>query len=134
MNNSYFYNNSANYGGVIYNNGKYTTIVKSNFINSTAEKGGAIFNNHRNDLNIYESQFIENIADIHGGTIYILDGVMLINNIKFIGNRAIDGSAIFNNLSDLTFSNNLFKDNVAEEGVLFHINMVETLVEIYSME
>lgn len=127
---STFSNNSANYGGSIFNEGYASpSISDSTFSGSSALYfGGAIFNNgeHGNSSPVItNSTFNGNSASI-GGAIYN-DGLNggssrpTISNSTFSGNSASDkGGAVYNDgrngTSSPTISNSTFSGNSAKEG------------------
>ena len=144
-----FINNSAEYGGAIYAHGK-VLIDGSEFKGNSAIYGGAIFNHNYQfihpatdyynnfkpdlidplvfvrNLTVLNSKFADNNANISGGAILSMGGV--ISNTEFTNNHAATGGAIYveeyyNIISDeipkeyyfeyfvITDSNNLTKVN-----------------------
>ncbi len=106
---SNFYNNSANDGGAIWNDGIVTEFEGNTFNNNTASQlhvenienanttitqysglGGAIYTNK--DLTVDNSEFTENNAATGGGAIYnnynIVDSNLTVKNSKFTNNTA----------------------------------------------
>lgn len=106
---STFYNNSANDGGAIWNDGIVTEFEGNTFNNNTASQlhvenienanttitqysglGGAIYTNK--DLTVDNSEFTENNAATGGGAIYnnynIVDSNLTVKNSKFTNNTA----------------------------------------------
>ena len=97
---SLFTNNSANYGGGIFfhNSGNYN-IQSSSFFKNSAIFGGAILSSSDDEesvscVNIYASNFTDNLADRSGGAIYS-DARFIISNSNFINNAANLASAVY---------------------------------------
>ncbi|MBZ9571168.1 hypothetical protein KQY27_06395, partial [Methanobrevibacter sp. TMH8] len=113
-----FINNSASYGGAIYNEGTDQSIINCNFINNTAKtgSGGAIYNDCNPNQSIINSTFINNNATNNGGAIYNGGNInQCIIGSTFINNTAKAGSggAVYNNddgcnqsIINSTFTNN----------------------------
>ena len=108
-----FVNNFANHGGVIYANNCQLTINSSNFNLGIAEHGGVIYSIN-SKVNIHNSNFTDNIAD-YGGVIQA-NGEVIISYSNFINNDADYGGAIFSNCSELTLNDSLFENNTALYG------------------
>ncbi|MGL4669017.1 MAG: hypothetical protein ACRCVG_00265 [Methanobacteriaceae archaeon] len=112
---SFFYNNSINYGtggGVIYNYIGKIIIFGCVFDNNSAmNRGGAIYN-QKGEFNISDSFFYNNSAVYYGGgAIYNPNGTFNISGCVFDNNFAFNfGGAIFNgglvNISGCVFDNN----------------------------
>jgi autotransporter family porin len=110
--------NKYSLGGAIYNYGNLTIENKNSFTNNTASYGGAIFNSHNTSimfLNISNSTFTSNNAN-NGGAIWN-EGNLVINNSSFTGNvanerdnNAMGGGAISNE-GTLTITESNFKNN-----------------------
>jgi predicted outer membrane repeat protein len=91
--NTIFTNNTATYGGAIYNFASMN-IINSTFNNNSASNGGAIFNH--GSMVIDGSSFIDNTASDSGGAIILLNATdTTINNTIFKNNIADLGSAIY---------------------------------------
>jgi len=96
-------------GGAIDNYG--TVTVNSNtFINNSAQYGGAIFNAYGSTLNVIESTFIDNRGFFGGGGIYDAEGTSTVTDSTFTNNLADYGGAIYTygtvTVSDSTFTGN----------------------------
>ena len=96
-------------GGAIDNYG--TVTVNSNtFINNSAQYGGAIFNAYGSTLNVIESTFIDNRGFFGGGAIYDAEGTSTVTDSTFTNNLAGYGGAIYTygtvTVSDSTFTGN----------------------------
>jgi predicted outer membrane repeat protein len=96
-------------GGAIDNYG--TVTVNSNtFINNSATYGGAIFNAAGSTLNVIESTFTDNIGIFGGGAIYDAEGTSTVTGSTFTNNLAAYGGAIYTygtvTVSDSTFNGN----------------------------
>ncbi len=82
------YNTATNNGGAIYNDANgMTTITGCSLINNYAVDGGAIYNN--NNLNVVNSQLIDNHASNNGGAVYndVDTSSSAINFNQIIGNN-----------------------------------------------
>lgn len=115
--NSYFYNNSANEGGAIHNRGR-TAITGSTFetnrASSNSEKqGGAIHTEHAGRLDIINSTFNNNSAGRHGGAIYHnATNDTNLYNVTIVGNSASYGGGLYaNSGANITLRNSLIASN-----------------------
>jgi len=120
INNSYFENNSAKYGGAICNNNGDIRIKENNrFENNSAKYGGAIHDNE-GDITIKENnRFENNSAGYNGGAVYNYFGDILIKeNNSFENNSAgYNGGAVYNYFGDILIKeNNSFENNSAEDN------------------
>ena len=112
---STFSGNSAERGGAINNIGfGYLSISDSSFIVNSAEQGGAILNGAW--LSISDSTFSFNSADVAGGAIANGDyGELIISDSAFSGNSAEGHGAIANKeYGELSITNSSFSDNSAD--------------------
>ncbi len=112
---SIFSSNSAlmNAGGAvfIYSKGE---IIHCDFTDNSASIGGAI--DLRGDgATIFESAFSNNFATDEGGGIFLEGSNANFNNVNFIGNIAVKGSAIYKTSDAINFiiSNVIFESNRA---------------------
>lgn len=112
---------------------KKVTIKNVTFKNGYGVKGGAIMS-HKGILDIFDSNFLNNTADLggrevsygtitdRGGAIYVSGGVLNITRGYFEGNLAKDRGAAIDaylceaNFKDVTFKNNELKNN---SGTIF---------------
>ena len=106
--NSTFINNTADFGGAIYNIGNSSIIRNSKFTENNADsRGGAIYNSA--NITVAACNFTDNFASSNGGAIYNNLNMSLNNNIMR-GNIAGLGHMIYNNgrigILNLTFLNN----------------------------
>ena len=121
INNSDFENNSARYGGVIYNMRGDIRIGKNNrFENNSAEMyGGVIYNNQGNITIKNDNEFKNNYGVYNGGAIFNNIGEITINkDNKFENNSAsFSGGAIRNYEGKLKIykSKNIFKGNKPDD-------------------
>ena len=122
--NSSFVNNSAQSGGAIYSYGDFVvnlmTIDNSTFVNNSAHdsSGGAIWG-HFVNININDSNFVNNIAKDVGGSIYCMMGPVSAIDSNFISNSAESGGAIyyFGDYYDyIEISDSSFVNNSAQKG------------------
>ena len=117
LSNSNFTNNSANYGGAIYNyKASNFTVIKSTFVNNSAKYGGAILNMGVN-FTVVNSSFERNIVENAGGAIYNYNcSNFKIKFSSFVNNSAkTNAGAIFNDESNgFEIINSSFVSNVAK--------------------
>jgi len=112
--NSIFENNTAAKGGAINGEGSesYINVIDSIFQNNIADSyGGALASN--GEGNVAYSSFINNIAVLGGGAVYIWGNSHYITNSLFINNYATYGGAIINLYADLFLDNSHFNNNNA---------------------
>ena len=103
-------NDGINYGGAIYNNcwnGGSLTVINSTFDNNTALYGGAIYNSG-NSLSISHSNFSNNTGSA-GGAIYNY-GISAVSDCYFTDNDAYTGGGIYN-AGTFTLINSIFNKN-----------------------
>lgn len=113
----HFVNNSAGTGGAIYNYANDLNVTQSNFINnhaSSAWGGGAIYSTS-NIVILNSSNFTNNTSNGYGGAIMIYYGVkFIVENCEFKNNNGTYGGAISNFVaSNLTIRNSNFTNNNA---------------------
>jgi predicted outer membrane repeat protein len=95
VNNCTFLNNTVD--GAIYSNGTYCTINDTIFENNSASFGGAIYNDVGSSLTVNNSAFTNNKANADGGAIWN-EGLLTLTSNNLINNSAYnDDGAIFNN-------------------------------------
>ena len=123
--NSTFSDNSATYGGGIYNEGTLT-VTNSTFSGNSATYGGGIYN--QGTLTVTNSTFSGNTANTGGG-IYNY-GTLTVTNSTFSGNAATYGGGIYNQ-GTLTVTNSTFSGNAAttyggiyNQGTLNYANTI----------
>lgn len=108
-----FDENSAEYGGAIYNGAK---LVRCAFRRNSASEGGAIFNDH-SDLTIEYCIFIWNSADYGGAIENCNDINAILTNCVFSGNSAnLQGGALYKYNSRPTLTNCTFAGNSTLNG------------------
>jgi len=100
--NNTFVNNTALYGGVLFNIESGRKIVNNNFINNSATDGGAIFNGYQKAIEEYDITNPANNVNIYNNT--------------FLGNKATqNGAAIYNNNSvNVKIRLNIFQNNTSK--------------------
>jgi hypothetical protein len=111
--NSNLNNNSAVDGGAIINYFGTANIIKTAFRNNTAANGagGAIFNEFAGTLNITDSHFVKNTANLGGGVNNA--GELTITNSTLEQNTAnASGGGVFN-FNQATITNSTFSGNEA---------------------
>ena len=106
------------YAGALYNHGSIVTVDHVVFLNNTTGQptlpgeGGAILNN-QGTLTVNDCMFIGNSVQYSGeGGAIVSIGTLKVNGSTFIGNIAVDGSAIYS-LSGLTITDSTFTMNDA---------------------
>ena len=105
------------FGGAIYNNGKMD-IFKSEFSENSCERnGGTMIVLPDSKLSIEKSLFKENHAKVDGGVIYTM-GEINIEDSEFIDNSADSNAGVFDTTesSKLIISNSRFENNSAGTG------------------
>jgi len=128
INNLNIYNNSAGYGGAIYNTNSGTLIISNSklYNNSNTRSGGwntgggAIYNTNNAILDIDNSEFFENLAKGDGAVIQSYKANLTVNNSIFYNNTATAwGGAIFSEEAKVLINNSLFYNDNANNGVLY---------------
>jgi len=114
--NSYFKNNTAKHGGVIYFNAE-GSMKNCIFENNSATYGGVIYSNFKQ--NIDNSTFKSNYALSDGGVIYSINS-LFIQNSYFIDNYAKNNGGAIYNLGTLNSKNTQYQINKAKS--LLNIN------------
>ena len=111
-----FDENDAFDGGSVYFRGSNGLITYSDFTNNSAYYNGAIyFNSHFGEIDycLFENNTAANSSGALG---WVKKDNGIINNTKFIGNKAIDGGAIYvNEGNNLTIENSEFLKNSASD-------------------
>ena len=136
--NTYFSNNSAEYGGAIYNDGGESSqlIVNSTFTGNTSDvDGGAIYSDSFFDpisLTIAKSTFSENEASGYGGAVFTDGSDLTVAETIFFSNAASeDGGAIYGGNDILTVVGSTFYGNSANEngdgGAIYFSNDESTI-------
>ena len=126
-------NNSAKYGGAIFNGkkdkpGGYMIIENTVLTaNSSTIGGGAIFNASSRNLAVISHSSFENNTSYKGGAIYNISSLLTMSATLFDGNKAYDGGAIYRSdgillIEGLSDKKSLFKDNLADNcgGAIFN--------------
>lgn len=115
-----FINNTGGDGGAIRNNAN-SSIIGSTFINNTATGSGGAIYSYTGNLNVSDSNFINNIAlstGWGGGAIYTTSDTVMINNSNFTNNTSgfFGGAIMAQNGANFTILNSNFTDNHARYG------------------
>ena len=123
--NDYFANNSAMYGGAVYDNGDYSTFYNSTFVNNSAVYGGASYN-HGLGNSYFNVTFNNNIAKggdySNGGAIFNYGSLASFNFCEFVDNYADNmGGALYNSGHDVSTSNSTFSNNSAFKGGAIYV-------------
>ena len=124
---------SKNNGGAIYTDvdnlenkkvANSLNVINTEFNNCSSRFGGAILQLN-GKLNIEESKFINNNAQISGGAIYASTIDLNLKNSEFINNSAFkNGGAIYIELTNSTFDNTSFIGNEVENSSTTNPNTV----------
>ena len=131
INHSSFYNNSAEYGGVISSsNIQYVHIFSSEFYDNHASYGAVISRMSRNDILFNYSACYNNIA-INGSILYsVAGGNNTFISTNFFNNKADVGGLIYtisgrylNKVTNFnsTFTNCNLADNKGKKGLIYSI-------------
>ncbi len=110
-----FINNSAYWGGAIYNSAGTLNVVGCTFTGNTGPWGGAIRNND-GAISVTDSIFQDNYASNNGGAINSDQGYASIKGCTFINNNALNGGAIVNYFSTTNANFNRFFGDTATSG------------------
>ncbi|MDL2280893.1 autotransporter domain-containing protein [Selenomonadales bacterium OttesenSCG-928-I06] len=130
-----FIENTAAYGGGIYNYGTMDTIDKVSFAQNNADSGGGGIYNASTLSGLTEVIFTENKAGSWGGAIYNAAGsskINFLNTVSFIRNEAANGGAIYNYLGTIVSMNNVdFIENTADYGgAIYNYNIINDLNKV----
>ncbi|MDR3063064.1 MAG: right-handed parallel beta-helix repeat-containing protein, partial [Methanobrevibacter sp.] len=104
--NSNFTKNTGDYGAGVYNRAKNFLIDNCIFKDNYADNGGAIYQDENGTMNIKNSKFLNNIAEIGSG-IFLEHSKMNISNSEFISNNIYKGSNGIYNEDSNNYSTNL---------------------------
>ena len=113
---SYFENNVAKYGGAIFSNSK-STINNCIFVNNVATDGGSIYSNQAQT--IMNCTFKSNHAQNNGGALYN-NHTLLIENSNFFNNYALNNGGAIYNLGTLDSNNCQFQSNKAKSTLIIN--------------
>ncbi len=104
-----------NNGGAVNIYSGNPTFKSCEFDNNSATYGGAIYNSSDNIVNIINSNFNGNIATNEGGAIYNSSGNIAIKRSWFIGNSSKnEGGAIYNYSDNIKIENSIFSKNFSQ--------------------
>lgn len=125
LNNCTFINNTAEYGGAIYMDTGFLTVVNSTFINNTAfNYGGAIALEYNQKTSITNSKFVnDKSTNDAGGAIYLRESPMTGDGLNFTNCSATFGGGLTSLNSAITLKSIYGEDNTAKYngGVIFHM-------------
>lgn len=129
-----FRDNSANYGGAIYNQGLANRFDKSTFINNRAidadySNGGAIYNNGHN-TDYFDCVFTDNHGDNLGGAIYNSGNDIYCINSSFNNNSAFKGGSIYLRGSNGKIQSNNLSDSFAVYGGAIYNEGTEMIISL----
>lgn len=132
---SIFSNNTADFGGGLYNRNGTVCVIDSTISDNRATRyGGGVFNFSGNEMIILDSTLKDNTATIFGGGIENNGGIVIIVNSTLEGNTAtiFGGGGIRNiNKATLTVTNSALSHNTAEYsgGGIFNFADSTVIVE-----
>ena len=112
---------SKMYGGVINSNMGDITLKNCTFSDNVAVSGGAIYVKS-GSLNIEDSLFINNYAELFGGAITTIGTTLNLNNVTSRNNKAdVDGGVVysFNDKSVRVINSNFINNSADNGGALF---------------
>lgn len=120
---SYIGNASKVYAGAIHARTGSTSIFDATFTSNSSKDAGALYNEGFSNgvLNVYKSDFQNNVATNSGGAIYTMAGTTNIYGGTFKGNNATSGGAVYNNGAS-TIIGSKFQSNVASSGGAIYNN------------
>jgi predicted outer membrane repeat protein len=126
-----FINNTAMYGGAIFNTGN-TIISDSNFDSNHATQYGGGVSCDGGNLTVNKTIFSNNTSKQTGGAIEssltgfpsTLTRYLTVKNCKFLNNTSANGGAICNYMTNINATENLFLNNTAsyEGGAIYGTN------------
>ena len=142
VNDSYFNNNLAYYGGAIHiKQTEGFTVTNSRFENNraTVQYGGAIYNEESGNFHVDNCNFTNNYATLSGGAIYLYGQNGQINGSRFVNNKAEGdgtngGGAIRWADDDGILNNSYFEGNEALNGGALQILSPAKNLHIYNSE
>ena len=117
---SLFELNKANNGNVVVENGSII-IHNTNFQNSTANAGTGVFSSLSN-IEVYDSFFNENKADLCGASIYIDGGSLKSSRSSFSLNKAPRGPVIYISRSEAALDNLAVDENFGNGTFIYAID------------
>jgi hypothetical protein len=116
-----FMNNTAPYGGGMYNNGSNSnpTLTNCTFIGNSADYGGGMHNSSSSSPTLTDCTFTGNTANNNGGGMYNVFDLsnLTLTYCTFTNNTAGNsGGGMFNNNNSPTLTNCTFESNSATNG------------------
>ncbi len=99
-------------GGLAHNEVSFTFV---DGVTGRSKSGGAIIANRGSRLELVNSRFTNNVAEVYGGVLDTWASEIIIVDSEFSGNSAANGGAIGSALSSVTVSNSSFDGNIAAE-------------------
>ncbi|WP_299521800.1 Ig-like domain repeat protein [uncultured Methanobrevibacter sp.] len=105
--------NIVNANDAIVNSGSLN-VINCFFVNNSAVYGGAIYNKAQGSLNVFDCSFMNNSASEYGGVIYN-EYILNVYNSYFDGNRAHYGGAIANTNGNVSISGSSFVNSSSTE-------------------
>ncbi len=84
-------------------------------VTGRSKSGGAIIANRGSRLELVNSRFTNNVAEVYGGVLDTWASEIIIVDSEFSGNSAANGGAIGSAFSSVTVSNSSFEGNIAAE-------------------
>ena len=125
--------NSAAYGGGIFNEGGSVTMIDSTFSNNDAYMDGGGIYSQGGTVTVSTSTLSHNNASFTGGGVYNADGIVTVSNSTFSYNSGDPlmssyAGGIYN-IGTLTISDSIFSNNSAEAsgGGIFHADGTLTI-------
>ena len=118
---------STMYGGAI-SSTKDVTIDNCTFLNNNASCGGAVYVKG-GSLNIINSYFKDNYAELFGGAILAVSTNTNISNTDFRNNKVdYNGGAVYSYYGDIIVTGSVFANNSADNGGALYINNVDCIL------
>jgi len=84
-------------------------------VTGRSKSGGAILANRGSRLELVNSRFTNNVAEVYGGVLDAWASEIIIADSEFSGNSAASGGAIGSAFSSVTVSDSTFNGNIAAE-------------------
>ncbi len=111
MNNTFEVNEALNNGGAVYLQSGYHTFTANTLVSNTANWGAAVYSN-ADSLACINNVIANNLANVLGGGLFLVNGEAKLINNTLTGNRAIqEGGGIYAQTGEHQFDNNIFWNN-----------------------
>lgn len=121
--NSTFTNNTAIQGGVLYLEGLFITVdvmLSNNTFSQNSGQYGGVFYARFQNINVYNSYFINNTARYYGGVFYSYKANIRIDRSNFVNSTARSrGGVLYATDTNASMDTSVFTHNTANRGGVF---------------